>query len=807
MKRNIELISASAGSGKTFTLASRLVQALKDEGVPPEGVVCTTFTVKAATELRERARTALLQAGLVEQAQRLASARIGTVHSICAALISDFAFELNVAVQPAVLEPRDAQLLLNQTLTAVLSGPMAREASELARRMTAYEWQTFVARIVNEARSNGVRSDQLAACAARSVEATLSLLPPDTMTEEEAAGMETQLAAFCETFLKVQAQLNDTTKTGKDAVDRVRASLSHLRAKRMSWADYLALENLKESAKQRAAAEPIHELARLHERHPQLRRDLQRGIERVFELAARVMDAYEQRKRAAGVFDFVDQEVLALRLLGLPQVRSELARKMKLVLVDEFQDTSPLQLAIFLELSRIAETSVWVGDVKQAIYGFRGTDPALMESAIEKVLGGRAPRILETSYRSRSSLVELCSDVFEKAFAPHGLTADRVRLKAKGPEPKGMSPCLERWGLEGRKNVERYDTLASEVVQLLSDPTVRVRDRSDDQLRRPRASDLAVLCRTNQQCAEIAAALEERGVRAAVAHRGVLATFEGRAVLAGVRLWVDGFDAIAAAELARLFTYAAEPEAMLQRLFDAPGVEAFKAEPYVARISELREKFSNAGPLFAFDRVLEALELDEKVLAWGSGPERRANLETLRTIAFTYAQTAMAGGVPATAAGLVSHLTALASAGEDAGEAPSDTNAVTLATVWGAKGLEWPIVILYGTSARTERAGRSRRERCGGVRRGASAGQAVGPPGADALREREQQGRVLRSPGHLTDAGRGLEGGGARGAPAPVRRDDPSSRSADRRGWEAVGRGAGRAHVRRGGALRGCPDG
>ncbi|MFX6035901.1 UvrD-helicase domain-containing protein, partial [Acinetobacter baumannii] len=84
-------------------------------------------------------------------------------------------------------------------------------------------------------------------------------------------------------------------------------------------------------------------------------------------------------KRTLGAVDFSDQEVLLLSVLrDTEEVRAALAGELDLVMVDEFQDTSPLQLALFVELAKLAKRSVWVGDPKQAIYGFRGTDARLI---------------------------------------------------------------------------------------------------------------------------------------------------------------------------------------------------------------------------------------------------------------------------------------------------------------------------------------------------------------------------------------------------------------------------------------------
>ncbi|HNM26759.1 MAG TPA: UvrD-helicase domain-containing protein, partial [Saprospiraceae bacterium] len=89
---NITVLSAGAGSGKTYTLTGRLVELLSG-GVRPSGILATTFTKKAAAELQERVRVRLLEAGQTEAANELGQALIGTVHSIGVRLLQRFAFE------------------------------------------------------------------------------------------------------------------------------------------------------------------------------------------------------------------------------------------------------------------------------------------------------------------------------------------------------------------------------------------------------------------------------------------------------------------------------------------------------------------------------------------------------------------------------------------------------------------------------------------------------------------------------------------------------------------------------------------
>src|SRR5699024_7675896 len=96
--------------------------------------------------------------------------------------------------------------------------------------------------------------------------------------------------------------------------------------------------------------------------------------------------------------------------------------RFRLLAVDEFQDTSPVQLALFLALSELVEDKIWVGDPKQAIYGFRDADPALMLGIIGELdsgrtnLGAAAVRDLEHSWRSQQPVLDLVNAVLPQVF-------------------------------------------------------------------------------------------------------------------------------------------------------------------------------------------------------------------------------------------------------------------------------------------------------------------------------------------------------------------------------------------------------
>ncbi len=705
----IQVVSASAGSGKTYRLVRELELAITAAHAPvrPEAVIATTFTVKAAAELRERVRGRLLEQGMVAEAQQLAVARIGTVHSICAELISEFAFELGLSPELRTLEDTAAKTSFERALSGLLGatdeaeGPgtggseAASALHELEDRIPGLDWLKRVREIVELARANRLDSAALRRDAARSVAALSVHLPPPTA---DGSALEAKLRSELEAF--VARDDIDATKTTKEVVDLCERVLSELRRGRaLPWTDWAKLAASAPAVKLKPGYGPVAEAARAGEGHPALRADLAAAITQVFELAAQALEAYQAYKLEWGLLDFVDQERLALELLQRPHVRELLAEQLDLVLVDEFQDTNPLQLELFLALAALAPRSVWVGDQKQAIYGFRGTDPSLMDATVAAIAArGEAGGFdtLPHSWRSRAPLVHLTSAIFAQAFEAQGIPAERVRLlPAEGvPEKDGLGPVAEVWSLQAKTVGEQAAAVAAGVVELIADAQVRVRDTVSGAPRRVRPADIAVLCRNNIDLARLASALEALGVPAVLARAGLVATLEARVMLAGLRLWVDPRDRFAAAELGRLVGLPHDPEAWLMQVLDMEG-RPLEDLPEVVRVVAARSTQETAGVLQAFDAVLAAIRARELCLRWGQSAQRLANVDALRSLALKYIDECMAERETPTVAGLVAYLQTLAGEARDMQATPGGQDSVTLSTLHRAKGLEWPVTILF----------------------------------------------------------------------------------------------------------------
>ena len=696
---DIHIISASAGSGKTYRLAQEIYQDVASGRVRPEGIIATTFTNKAAAELQERVRRLLLSKGLVEEAQRLAAARMGTVNSVCGSILKDFAFDLGLFPDITILDEEQSRLQLGRSLDATLTVETQKELAGLKRRFVEFDWMGAVRNLVEAARSNGLGPEDLADCRVRSVDACLSHFG-DRVKDKKT--LESQLEDALQSFLNNVDQDADTTKTTDKTVSIAGQLLNTMQGGQdLTWANWVKLSTLRAGKKSDDLLNQVRAAGHAHDNHPGLRHDMRRAIELVFDLAIQGLEDYQEYKRQRGAMDFADQESLALDLLNRPKVIDRLSQESDLLLVDEFQDTSPIQLAIFLKLAEACGRAVWVGDQKQSIYAFRGTDSALMDAclkAMTKKIGN--VETLNRSWRSRPFLVRLTSEVFSRAFSAYGIREDLVRLEpAHDDDDPDLGPVLERWVLGSGDRRQSKDTQASAVAagvaELLADKTVRVRDQTTKATRQARAQDVGILCRNNDVCQLVTDYLVCHGIQAQIARPGLMSTPEGLVVLAGLKLWVDPKDALAASEIARLIHYSDQPDKWLSALLQSKSAECFFSLPEMADLQRLSNENPTSGPVTALDMVLEATGVRDYCHAWGKTEARLANLEALRGHCHVYANSASAEGAGVTTAGLVDYLADLQSEGADSQGLDPGRDAVTVSTWHAAKGLEWPITVLH----------------------------------------------------------------------------------------------------------------
>ncbi len=400
-----QVIVAGAGSGKTTVMAARVVWLVGTGQVAPEQVLGLTFTNKAAGELAERVRKALVRAGVtdpdaIDPDHPPGEPAISTYHAFAGRLLTDHGLRIG-------LEP----------------------TSRLLADATRYQ---LAARVLREAPG-----------------------PYPALTRS--------FADLVSDLLALDAELSEHLVRPEDLLARDTGLLDALADVRLSNAD---LRKVPEAA---AARRELTDL----------------------------VIRYRAAKRRQDLLDFGDQIALSAQLAGLPEVGRVLRDEYRVVLLDEYQDTSVAQRILLAGLfgGGTGHPVTAVGDPCQAIYGWRGASVANLDDFPDhfaRADGRPAVRqALSENRRSGGRLLDLANGLAEPLRAMHaGVEALRP---APGAERDGSVRCALL-----RTHAEEIDWIADSVAHLVRTGTA--------------PGEVAVLCRTASDFAEIQGALVARDV-------------------------------------------------------------------------------------------------------------------------------------------------------------------------------------------------------------------------------------------------------------------------------------------------------
>jgi len=677
----ITIVSAGAGSGKTYDITSRIVDMITGTtmrpAVLPEQVIATTFTHRAADELDLRIRARLQQTSNPQLADMISSMYVGTVHSVAGRLLRDYTYELGLSPTLEVMPEEDVQQYFDESLSLVMTPEENEEIDHLARQFGLEDqktrnpaWPHWVQRIAGAARTNALDPERLGEHAAYAWSTLAEYLPAPQDNNDLVLTIDEELNRL----LRRDLTRIDTTKTTAGVVRKLTAIAGRIASGTgIGWGDWETMRTAVTSVGKNAR-EYVGSLSSFAEGYPALpsfQNDLRRLIELTYDLARRLIDVYQEYKRERGLVDFVDQEAMLLAALRHPEIATSIAGRFRVLVVDEFQDTSPIQLAIFMRLSELVERVVWVGDPKQSIYGFRDADPELMAAAAEHV--GATDAVLNRSYRSRPDLVSFANALFTRAFSD--TPPDKVRLTPDRTEAPDLPRALKIFPIEpaaGAGRVTKGQLLEGleRIVTRSLDYRHEVIDTETQRSRQLNPGDIAILVRANTTVRQIAARLESAGIPVSAERDGLTDTLEYRLITAAMRYVIQPSDTLAEAELRLLLAERPDPEALLQERLDA--VAAGTETGWLTRPGELdaldRIRVEAAGiPLYRLaDEIITGINVHRVVMRFGDGASRRANIDLIRSRVASYRQAAAVG-----------------------------ENAVNVLTYHRAKGLEWPLVITW----------------------------------------------------------------------------------------------------------------
>ncbi|HEY1273810.1 MAG TPA: UvrD-helicase domain-containing protein [Thermoleophilaceae bacterium] len=701
------LVRAGAGTGKTTVLVERFVRAVLEDGAPVDGVLAITFTEKAASEMRTRVRRRFLDLGRREEARASEGAWISTIHGFCSRVLRAHALSAGIDPEYRVLDDLESQRLgldaFDRALEDFLghgedAGRLAMVASytpDRLRDMVHTAWSLLRSRgqrrprleEVSAPRAGGERERlqdalravlaELGACAGgaaveRELErlercgTLLDRLPPDDMADPKELG---------ELVLRGGAKALQT-----DACEGYREAL----------AAYLSI-----CLAHREALD-----------HTLLRALLDLYGER-----------YEALKRARSGLDFEDLELITRDLLrDDPGLREQYRSRFAHVLVDEFQDTNPLQNEL---LGLLEDDNLFrVGDENQSIYGFRNADVGVFRDHHERAAAAGRAESITVNFRSRAEVLDAVDLAFARLWG-----GDFEPLRPP-PEAAAAAAGASVELLVVDKHKQRWDERLGQEEPF--GPTMHaatpwracearlLAKRVDELIREGRfaAGDMVLLLRATTHMTFYERALEERGVPThVVGGRG----YWGQQQVADLRHWL----AALANPLDELSVYSVLASPLVGASLDAVALVGLAAresrrdawwtlrddaelrerlpERDRSRIADFVTRFEaerRAAPQVSLetliDRAVTVTGYDRHVLSLPAGDRRMANVRKLMRVAREYE-----ADEGRDLRGFIDFVGERDLIQEREGEAPleaEDLDAVRLMTVHRAKGLEFPVV-------------------------------------------------------------------------------------------------------------------
>ena len=457
------LVSASAGSGKTFVMAERILDQLA-RGVEIRQLFISTFTVKAATELKERLEKKIsqqiqetqdveLKKHLGRQLADLPNAAIGTMDSFTQKFLTKHGYLLDLAPNFRILQNESEQLLLkNEVFRQVFEHHyQGKDKDNFSRLVKNFAGRSKDARglrkqvymIYDFLQSTSNPQAWLENSFLKGFEEADFTIAKENLAEDikerlwdlesffryhlDNDAKEFGKAAYLESVQQVLDEIGSLSHESTfdqylEVLDRVVSISKDKGGRALTNASRKAeLQDLKETYNQERKAK-IEKLIALNDQITLLKfqEDYHQDswdLAKTFQVFMRdFVDAYRQRKREENAFEFADISHYTIEILeNFPQVRREYQERFHEVMVDEYQDTNHIQERM-LELLSNGHNRFMVGDIKQSIYRFRQADPQIFNEKFHRFAQDDKEGqliLLKENFRSSSEVLDATNDVFK----------------------------------------------------------------------------------------------------------------------------------------------------------------------------------------------------------------------------------------------------------------------------------------------------------------------------------------------------------------------------------------------------------
>ena len=534
-------VVAGAGAGKTSAMIARIVNSVK-AGVEIEQILAITFTEAAANEIKVRLRRELtsqlrsadISEGIRERIARALGAinvaPIGTIHSFANSVISRYPLEAKLPIVFSTTDPSTRAAIFDRAIRTyydgVASDPRRVRLHEIVTRFGFDESnvidlveaidETFIS-IEDEAgfldmlegglqRFGSLDVDQLLHDAVARLESMSELCTSDDdlLLEAIRGTILPNLRFLMESEIADDEVLKLLAVLGHSQPKRLFGNLSKGMGKASNWGGVASKKQMVDD---------------FNEFLDEFRLEVKSVIDEIVRLfifdASIAVRTERSLRQSMGKITFSDQIRLCYELLSGANdaLLADIAQGYRVILIDEFQDTDPIQVAIFDLLAKASDSTLFfVGDPRQSIYRFRGADP---ETYLAVASRGHSRISLTSNFRSHSGIVDWVNNLFEENFLktlPFDLAPMVSARRFKSTHSNAVSVFRPVVASESKRSAnQRRSAQAKMVAQTVReylDKEIEV----DGQLRKVRPSDIAVLFPTRSVLGAIRRDLDAVGI-------------------------------------------------------------------------------------------------------------------------------------------------------------------------------------------------------------------------------------------------------------------------------------------------------
>lgn len=744
-------LSAGAGCGKTFVLTQRFLK-LIEPGTPPDRlshIVAITFTERAAREMRDRIREtclAELRNCPLEEVEHwqavirgLDSARISTIHSFCTSILRTHAVSARLDPHFGLLEQGTSDTFLRKVVRESIHELLKQEDADGLQLVYRYglekTYELIISLVPQQFR---IEFDQFS-------DMTVEKLAARYREYWEKSFIPSQLAEIVNSestqyLLKLMKEQSPTNTKMQErfqvlsgrlpelvsGAEKTRGELletliSHAKVQgagtKKDWDDVEVYEQIKNGFKKlRDALKPVYE-----DLFPEVSQFLSAAeyslvVLRVTEFVAK---RYQQSKSEKGLLDFDD---LLLQTRDLfrrdPHARQRAAAGIQFLMVDEFQDTDPVQSEIVRSLcgkELLTGKLFLVGDAKQSIYRFRRADPEVFHQLRQEIPEeGRLP--LSTNFRSQPAILNFTNCLFSSAMEGYyeALMPFDVVQHSPTPSIEFLFASPDDPEITGAEEVRATEAewIAARIRQLLDDETPRVWSKNPEtgerELRRVEPGDICILFRALSNVSLYEKSLQKWGLDYYLVGGRAFYAQQEIYDLSNLCQYLDNSDdELSLLGLLRspffslsddtIYSMVRHSETLSEAMLDEPPDELppqQKRQVYYAQnvLTELRSKKDRLSLVELLNLALERTGYDAALLNEFLGDRKIANLRKMIELARNFESSGLF-----TLKDFVQRMRDFIleeSKEELAATLPETSDVIRLMTIHQSKGLEFPIVIV-----------------------------------------------------------------------------------------------------------------